>query len=163
MDTTHLLIVATAAGPVAGAIVGAAVAPGLTRAVAALAGARARRVKHVEVSGADLFACGVPLDEAQFRGLWAAYQAALDALPPVGERSEWDMAGQHSAARRLAVITGTHPQAFPNIADADEAWAWYAEYNPYATGRAPVDLLAPSERHRILPAPPWARSGSRPA
>ena len=33
-----------------------------------LAGARARRIKHVPVDGAELYANGVPQDEAQFQG-----------------------------------------------------------------------------------------------
>jgi hypothetical protein len=157
MDTTTMLITATAVGPALATLV----APGFTGAVAGLARSHARRVKHIEVSGAELFAGGVPMTEAQFRDLWGAYQAALDALPPVAERTDWDMAGQYSAARRMAVLAGTHPQAFPNCAGADEAWAWYAENNPYATGRAPVEPLAPSSRHLILSAAPWARLGSR--
>ena len=55
MNTTDLLIIATAAGPVAATLV----APGFTGAVLALARARARRVKHVPVSGADLYRSGV--------------------------------------------------------------------------------------------------------
>lgn len=48
MNTTDLLIIATAAGP----IVATLVAPGFTGAVLAPERARARRVQHVPVSGA---------------------------------------------------------------------------------------------------------------
>jgi hypothetical protein len=94
MDITELLIAATVAGPVLAALA----APGLTAAVVTLARTRGRRVKHVDVSGADLFACGVPMTEAQFREMWASFQAALDELPPPRERSEWDMKRQFEAA-----------------------------------------------------------------
>src|ERR1700722_18055228 len=97
-----------------------------------LAGARARRINHVPVDGAELYANGVPMDEAQFRGAFAAYQAELDALSPA-ERDEWQLAQQRAAVQRLAVITGTHPQSFPNIGDPDQAWEWYRDNNPYAT------------------------------
>jgi hypothetical protein len=132
MNTTDLLIIATAAGP----IVATLVAPGFTSAVLALTGARARRVQHVAVSGTSLYRSGVPLTETQFREVFAAYQAELGELPPPADRSEWDMKRQFAAAQRLAVLTGRHPHAFPNIGDADQAWEWYAANSPYAT----VDL-----------------------
>ena len=69
--------------------------------------------------------------------MFAAFQAALDVLPPPGERTEWDMAQQFAAAQRVAVLTGTHPQACPSISDPDEAWHWYAQNNPYAGGGRP--------------------------
>ena len=133
MNTTDLLIIATAAGPVAATLV----APGFTSAVLMLASARARRVRHVPVGGTDLYRSGVPLTETQFREVFAAYQAELAELPPPADRSEWDMKRQFAAAQRLAVLTGAHPHAFPNIGDADQAWEWYAANNPYATASLP--------------------------
>lgn len=47
------------------------------------------------------------------------------------------MKRQFAAAQRLAVLTATHPHAFPNIGDADQAWEWYAANNPYATPSLP--------------------------
>jgi hypothetical protein len=47
------------------------------------------------------------------------------------------MKRQFTAAQRLAVITGTHPQAFPNLGDPDQAWEWYRDNNPYATADLP--------------------------
>jgi hypothetical protein len=138
MDTTDLLITATAVGPALATVV----TPGFTSAVSALA----RRVKHIEVKGADLFRCGVPMTETQFREFWAAFQGALDELPPPRERSEWDMKRQFEAAQRLAVLAGTHPHAFPNFGNPDQAWEWDAENNPYATGGAPGDPLTPGGR-----------------
>jgi hypothetical protein len=38
----------------------------------------------VPASGADLYACGVPLTEAQFREAFGAMQAELDELPLAG-------------------------------------------------------------------------------
>ncbi len=43
----------------------------------------------------------------------------------------------------LAVLTGTHPQAFPAVGDADRAWEWYAANNRYAN-------QAPPEKRWIL-------------
>jgi hypothetical protein len=133
MNTTDLLIIATAAGPVAATLV----APGFTGAILALVRARVRRVKHVPVSGADLYRGGVPMTEAQFQEVFAAYQAELDELPPPAERSEWDMKRQFAACQRLSVLTGTHPHAFPNIGDVGEAWEWYSANNPYAVAGQP--------------------------
>lgn len=141
MNTTDLLIAATVAGPVLATLV----APGFTTAVFKLARARAQRVKHIDVSGTDLYLSGVPLSETQFRDVFAAYQAALEELPPPAKRTEWEMEQQFAAARRLAVLSGTHPHAFPNIGDPDQAWQWYSENNPYAVGQAPRDPLALSE------------------
>lgn len=141
MNTTDLLIAATVAGPVLATLV----APGFAAAVFKLARARAQRVKHIDVSGTDLYLSGVPLSETQFRDVFAAYQAALEELPLLAKRTEWEMEQQFAAARRLAVLTGTHPHAFPNIGDPDQAWHWYSENNPYAVGQAPHDPLAPSE------------------
>jgi hypothetical protein len=86
------------------------------------------------------------MDEAQFRAAFVAYQAELDELPPPAERNEWGMKRQFAAAQRLAVITGTHPQAFPNLGNPDHAWECYRDNNPYAT----IDL---PRRHgfRLLP------------
>jgi hypothetical protein len=116
--------------PVLAAVIGALLSPSVGKGLLALAGARARRIKHIPVDGAELYVNGAPMDEAQFRGAFAAYQAEL---PPPAERSEWEMKRQFAAAQRLAVITGTHPQAFPNLGDPDQAWEWYRENNPYAT------------------------------
>jgi hypothetical protein len=98
MNTTNWLIIATAAGP----IVATLVAPGFISAVLKLAKARAQRIEHVPVSGTDLYACGVPLTEAQFREVFAAYQSELDELPPPADRSYWEMKRQFAAAQRLA-------------------------------------------------------------
>jgi hypothetical protein len=114
-----------------------------------LAGARARRVKHIQVDGAELFGNGVPMDESQFRALFGAYHAELDALGPPAERDQWEVAQQRAASQRLAVITGTHPNAFPNIGDPNQAWEWYRDNNPYATGALPhrlaLRLLSPGD------------------
>jgi hypothetical protein len=115
MNTTDWLIIATAAGP----IVATLVAPGFIGAVLKLAKARAQRVQHVPASGTDLYHNGVPLTETQFRKVFAAYQAELDELPPPPDRTDWEMKRQFAAAQRLAVLTGTHPHAFPNVGDAD--------------------------------------------
>jgi len=133
--------------PVLAAIIGALLSPCVGTALLALAAARTRRVKHVPTDGAEMYSNGVPLDEAQFRAVFAAYQAELDELPPPVERSEWEMKRQYAAAQRLAVITGTHPHAFPNLVDPDQAWEWYRDNNPYATAALP-------HRHgfRLLPA-----------
>jgi hypothetical protein len=53
------------------------------------------------------------------------------------------MKRQYAAAQRLAVLTGRHPHAFPNIGDADQAWEWYAANNPYATADLPYVLGTP--------------------
>jgi hypothetical protein len=131
------------------AVIGALLSPSVGKGLLTLAGARARRIKHVPVGGAELYANGVPMDEAQFRAAFAAYQAELDELPPPGERNEWEMKRQFAAAQRLAVITGTHPQAFPNVGDPDQAWEWYRDNNPYATTDLPrrhgFRLLPPGE------------------
>jgi hypothetical protein len=123
--------------PVLAAVIGALLSPGVGRGLLTLAGARARRIKHVRVDGAELYANGVPMDEAQFRAAFAAYQTELDALPLPAERTDWEMKRQFAAAQRLAVITGTHPQAFPNLGDLDQAWEWYRYNNPYAAAALP--------------------------
>jgi hypothetical protein len=142
MNTTDALILATAAGP----IVASLVAPGVAKSLWALVTMRARRVKHVPVDGAELYSNGVPMDETQFRAAFAAYHAELEELGPPADRNEWQRAQATAAAHRLAVLTGTHPQSFPNLADPDEAWDWYRDNNPYAIGRLP-------RRHgwRLLP------------
>lgn len=147
VDTTDWLIAATAAGP----FVGALVDRGLTNSLGKLASARSRRVQHVPASGADLYHNGVPLTETQFREIFAAYQAELGELPPPAERTEWEMKRQYAAAQRLAVLTGTHPQAFPNVGDPDSAWEWYAEANNYSGS-------SPAHGHRLTPrGPMWGR------
>ena len=74
--------------PVLAAVIGALLTPSVGKGLLMLAGARARRIKHVPVDGAELYANGVPMDEAQFRAAFAAYQAELDALSPPAERDE---------------------------------------------------------------------------
>src|SRR5258708_38844518 len=91
---------------VASLVIGNLIAPSVGSGLRALASARVRRVKHVPVDGAELYASGVPMDEAQFRAVFAAYQAELDALPPPAERNKWQTAQQIAASQRLAVITG---------------------------------------------------------
>lgn len=133
--------------PVLAAVIGALLSPSVGKGLLMLAGARARRIKHVPVDGADLYANGVPMDEAQFRAAFAAYQAELDALSPPTERDEWQLARHRAAVQRLAVITGRHPQTFPNIGSPDQAWEWYRDNSPYATGallrRHALRLLPP--------------------
>jgi hypothetical protein len=133
--------------PVLAAIIGALLSPSAGKGLVTLAGARARRIKHVLVDGAELYANGMPMDEAQFRAAFAAYQAELDALPPPAERDAWQTAQQVAASQRLAVITGTHPHAFPNLGDPDQAWEWYRDNNPYVTAALP-------RRHRFRLLPP---------
>jgi hypothetical protein len=135
--------------PVLAAVIGALLSPSVGKGFLALAGARRRQIKHVQVSGAELYANGVPMEEAQFRSAFAAYQAELDTLPPPAERDKWQTAQQIAASQRLAVITGTHPHAFPSFGDPDQAWAWYRNNNPYATATLPrrrgFRLLPPGE------------------
>jgi hypothetical protein len=133
MDTTSWLIIATGAGPVIGAVAGALAAPSFTNALRSLASARASRVEHVEASGSDLYANGVPLTETQFRDAFAAMQAELDSLSPPAERNDWELQRQYAAINRLSVLAGTYPQALPIRSNADDAWQWYAQYNRYAT------------------------------
>jgi hypothetical protein len=135
--------------PVLAAVIGALLSPSVGKGLLTLARARARRVKHVPVAGAELYAIGVPMDEAQFRSAFGAYQAELDMLPPPAERDAWQNAQQGAASQRLAVITGTHPHCFPSLGDADQAWEWYRNNNPYATAALPrrhgFRLLPPGE------------------
>jgi hypothetical protein len=150
VDTTDWLIAATAAGPVAGALL----SPFTGAAVLQLARARARRVQHVAASGADLMRNGVPLTEEQFRDAWAVMQAELDELPSPAERNEWQLKRSYDTINRFSMLTGTFPQAFPMLGDVDSGWAWYAESNRYVTGAAPENprtlrMLAPRLRHRL--------------
>src|SRR5260370_29446255 len=108
----------------------------------ALARARARRVKHVPVSGTLLYANGIPLDEAQFRESYAAMQAELDALPTPAERNEWELDRQAYAINRLSGLAGRYPHAFPIRSNADDAWGWYQENSPYAPWLFNSDLMA---------------------
>jgi hypothetical protein len=133
MDSTGWLITATFAGPILGALA----ATGLITALLSAARARAQRVKHVPVSGTDLYGYGVPLTEPQFRELYAAMNAELDELPPPAERNEWQLKRQYAAINRFSVFTGTYPKAFPMLGNADQAWEWYAANNGYATGADP--------------------------
>jgi hypothetical protein len=143
MDTTDLLIIVTAAGPIAASLF----APGFTSALLTLAKARTQRVKHVPVSGADIYHRGVPLDEAQFRDAFAAMQAELDELGPHAERNQWQLKQGYAAINRLSMLTGTFPQAFPIRSNADNAWQWYADNNSYVISDLPQRhgwrLLAP--------------------
>lgn len=134
MTTTDLLILSTAViGPACGALF----APGFIRAVLKLAGARARRVKHVAASGADLYHNGVPLDEVQFREAFTAMQAELDELGPQAERNEWQLKQGYAAINRMSMLAGTFPHAFPVRSNADHAWQWYSENGPYASNDLP--------------------------
>lgn len=135
--------------PVLAAAITALLSPSVGKGLVTLAKARTRRIKHVPIDGAELYANGMPMDEAQFRSAFGAYQAELDMLPPPAERNKWQTAQQIAASQRLAVITGTHPHAFPNLGDSDQAWEWYRDSNPYATAALPrrhrFRLLPPSE------------------
>jgi hypothetical protein len=73
--------------------------------------------------------------------------AELDALSPPADRDEWQQGQQRAAVQRLAVITGTHPHRFPNIGSPEQAWEWYRDNNPYATGALP-------RRHALRLIPP---------
>lgn len=135
--------------PVLAAAIGALLSPSVGKGLMALAGARARRIRYVPVPGAELYANGVPMDEAQFRSAFAAYQGELDTLPLPAERDQWQTTQQIAASQRLAVITGTHPHAFPSFGDPDQAWEWYRNNSPYATASLPrrhgFRLLPPGE------------------
>jgi hypothetical protein len=146
VDTLPVMHVDIWLPPVLAAIIGALLAPAVGKGLFTLAGARARGIKHVTVNGDELYTNGVPMDETQFRSAFAAYQAELDALPPPAERDKWQTAQQIAASQRLAVITGTHPHAFPNLGDADQAWEWYRQNNAYATG-----ALARRHGFRLMP------------
>ncbi len=119
------------------AVLGAVLSPSMARAVLALARARAQRVKYVPVSGTHLYANGVPLTEEQFREAFAAMNADLDRLSPPAERSEWEMKQQYAAVNRFSVLASTFPHAYPIRSNADDAWAWYQENNPYAASDLP--------------------------
>jgi hypothetical protein len=129
-DTLLAMNISVWLPPVLAAVIGGLLSPSVGKGLLALAGARARRIKHIPVDGAELYANGVPMDEAQFRAAFAAHLAELDELPPPAERNDWEMKRQFAAAQRLSVITGTHPQAFPNLGDPDQAWEWYQDNNP---------------------------------
>jgi hypothetical protein len=129
MSTTTWLILSTA---VIGPVFGAVLAPGLTRAVLALARARAQRVKHVPVSGTDLYQRGVPFTEAQFREAFAQMSAAVNRVPGPAYRSELQEAQCKAAIKRFSVLAGTYPQDFPELSDADKAWQWHSENDTYA-------------------------------
>jgi soluble lytic murein transglycosylase-like protein len=150
--------------PVLAAVIGALLSPSVGKGLLILAGARARRIKHVPVDGAELYSNGMPMDESQFRAAFAAYQAELDALPPPAERNEWQMKQQFAASQRLAVITGTHPHAFPQLADQDQAWEWYRDNGPYATAALPrrhgFRLLPPGDIAKELPCLPASQARS---
>jgi hypothetical protein len=78
-----LLIVATFTGPILGALA----ATGLIAAILKLAKTRARRVEHINADGADLYRHGYPLDEAQFRAAYAAYEADRAGISPSDVRA----------------------------------------------------------------------------
>lgn len=147
MDATDLLITVSLGGPIVGAVVGALVSPGVTRALGALASARAQRIEHVAATGTQLFSYGVPLDEAQFREAYAAYRAVQDRQGPAAERNRWQAAEGVDAVRKFSVLTGTAPAAFPMLGEEDSAWKWYAENNHYAIREFP-------ERHGWKLQPP---------
>jgi hypothetical protein len=158
MNTTDWLIIATAAGP----IVATLVAPGLISAVLKLAKARAQRITHVPASGADLYAYGVLLTEAQFREAFGAMQAELEELPQQADRNEWELKRGFAAINRLSVLAGTYPQAFPIRGDGDSAWAWYAANNPYAARDLPhIHGMPVSPDWLADPARLLARPGAR--
>jgi hypothetical protein len=127
MNASDLLTVIITA--VVSGTAGTLASGGMMRAVGALASARAQRVKHVPVSGAELYHRGVPLDETQLCEALAAMQAELDELAPPAERNEWELRRQYAAINRFSVLAGTYPRAFPIRSNADDAWQWYAENN----------------------------------
>lgn len=156
----HSLLPVIISAGVTGVVV-AVLSPTLGRAIMMLARARGLHVKHVPVSGTDLYNNGVPLTEQQFREAFGAMQAELDELP--AQRTEWDMKRQFAAVNRLSMLAGTFPHAFPMLGNADDAWNWYEANNPYATR----DL--PSVHGFAIEAPgvirqPWRRvtRGSQP-
>jgi hypothetical protein len=154
MTLNELLVVATTA--VISGVAGNLFAPSVTKGLLKLATARAQRVEHVPVAGTDLYASGVPLTEAQFREAFAAMQAELDSLSPPAERSEWEMKRQWAAVNRLSALAGTYPHAFPILGNADDAWNWYRENNPYAMRDLPrVHGFAVQAPGVIVP--PWQR------
>jgi hypothetical protein len=128
--TTWLLTVASL-------VIGNLIAPSVSSGLRVLAWARARHVKHVPADGAELYANGVPMDEAQFRSVFAAYEAEMNELGPVADRNEWQLKQGYDAEHRLSVLTGIHPQPFPIRSNPDDAWAWYRDNNPYATAELP--------------------------
>jgi len=87
--------------PVLAAVIGALLSPSVGKGLLALAEARARRIKHVLVEGAELYASGVPMDEAQFRAAFVAYRAELDALLPPA------LAPSPTSATRIEPGSGT--------------------------------------------------------
>jgi hypothetical protein len=134
---------------------------GVSAPLMALARARARRVRHLPVSGALLYANGVPLDEEQFRDAFASMQAELDELSPVAERNQWELQRQYAAINRFSMLAGTYPHAFPVRSNAGEAWDWYQENGPYAVSDEPQSHRLIFERPgRILP--PWLARRPRP-
>lgn len=138
-------------------VIGYVVSPSFTKGLLALARARAQRVQHVPVSGTDLYNNGVPLTEEQFREVFAAMQAELDELSPPAERGEWELKRQYAAVNRLSLLAGMYPHAFPMLGNADDAWDWYKDNNPYAT----ADLGERSDGFAIeapgVIRPPWRR------
>lgn len=127
--------------PVLAAVIGALLSPSVGKGLFILAGARARRVKHVPVDGAELYANGVPMDEAQFRAAFAAYLAELEALPPPAERDAWQTAQQHAASQRLASspapIRMLSPTSATRIKPGTGTWA--TTLTPLALYRAATD------------------------
>jgi hypothetical protein len=135
--------------PVLAAVIGPLLSPSVGEGLIALAGARAPRIKHVPVDDAELYANGVPMDEAQFRSAFGAYQAELDALP----RPPTAASGRgHSRPPRLS---GRPSSPVPTLmapstsGDPDQAWEWYRNNNPYVTAALPrrhgFRLLPPGE------------------
>jgi hypothetical protein len=160
-EITSLLIAIV--GPILGGIAGALASPGFTGALVRLAKTRAQRVEHVPATGVDLYSNGVPLTEAQFRDAFAAMQDELDQLSPPAERGEWELKRQYAAVNRFSVLAGTYPHAYPSLGNADDAWNWYKDNNPYATRNFPRShgfILQPPGV--ILP--PWQQTrGTQPS
>ncbi len=160
MDLNTLLIAIV--GPILGGIAGALASPGFTGALVRLAKTRAQRVEHVPATGADLYSNGVPLTEAQFRDAFAAMHDELDQLSPPAERSEWELKRQYAAVNRFSVLAGTYPHAYPSLGNADDAWNWYKDNNPYATRNFPRSHGFVLQPPGVI-LPPWQQQAGNPA
>ena len=155
VDFMNALLPVIVSSVVAG-VIGYVVSPSFTKGLLTLARARARRVEHVPVSGTDLYNNGVPLTEEQFREVFAAMQAELDELSPPAERGEWELKRQYAAVNRLSLLAGTYPHAFPMLGNADDAWNWYKDNNPYSTKDLPRRHGFAIEALGVI-RPPWQR------
>jgi hypothetical protein len=139
-DLLVVIITALVSG-VAGNLFSGSVTKGLLKLVTT----HARHIEHIAATGAQLFEYGVPLDEAQFRDAYRAYQAVQDRLGPAAERNEWQAAEGVAAVRKFSILAGT--ACFPMLGEEDSAWTWYSENNAYATREFP-------ERHGWKLQPP---------